>query len=393
MAMFDFLKPKWSASKLTDDDCRRQFWVLKRSTSYTAWKRCRERYAVFIDLLERQCKEEPIGRMGPKELASHVTVIKKLVSEAVLPQAALNGIENDYATEWTASTYADALRGLAAYDKGLARLAQGDRSVWMHNSQGVLEDAFNVAMHYYALIYQGGPKGGDGMVYYGKYANAMKAALLWAMENGGFCAGGLQPAMANMSSASFWSETRRIDFMGKKDKLILGTRDRLQRDTAHLKSVPEVPRPIDEVLVRTGEPCPFFGIYQPQVTDGLMAYMCQGEMALRYGEPCWAPGGGQPVTWKLIWADARYLDGVIPAEEADFYPDEPAPDFSRWVGEEILDEAPRDQLIYAQTGELAAYSGTWAAETDLGGRILWRKGDPLPRHHGRDTRWVFVPGV
>ncbi len=302
-------------------------------------------------------------------------------------------MESDNETKWTASTYADALRGLAAYDNGLTRLARGDRSVWVHNSRGVLEDAFNIAMHYYALIYQGGPKGGDGMVYYGKYVNAMRAALLWAMENDGFCAGGLEPAMANMSSASVWNETRRVDFMGKKDKLILGTRDNLQRQTAHLKTLPEVPRPIEEVLVRTGEPCPSFGIYQPQVSDGLMAYMGQGQMALRYGEPAWSAGGGQAVTWKLIWADERYLDGRIPEEESDYFPAEQTPDFLAWVGEEIPSDVPRDQLISLSSGEEASVSGTWAADVDLGGRILWPKGSKLPRHMGHDVLWIYVPGV
>lgn len=393
MAFFDFLKPKWSAGKMTEDDRRREFWLLKRSTSYTDWKRCRDRYAVFVDLLERQCKEEPTGRMGARQLAVEVAGTQRLIAQGVLPPSALNGIENYYTTKWDARTYADALRGLALYDAGLARLRQGDRSVWLHNSQGALEDACNVAMHYYALIYQGGPKGGDGMEYYGKYVFAMKAALLWAMENGGFSAGGLQPAMANMSSASVWDETRRIDFQGKQDMLILGERDSLLMQTSHLTSLPDVPAPADEILVQTGQPCPVFGIYEPQVRDGVMTYMCQGQEALRYGEPCWYPGGGQPVSWKLIWTDERYLDGKIPDEESSYFPPEAEPDFSAWVGEELDTDAPRDQLIALRTGEPASYSGTWAADTDLGGRVLWRKGDRLPQHKGRDVRWVFVPGV
>lgn len=68
-----------------------------------------------------------------------------------------------------------------------------------------------------------------------------------------------------------------------------------------------------------------------------MVYMCQGEEAFRYGEPCWHSGGGQAITWKLIWEDQRYLDGVIPPEEAEYFPDAVTPpDFSGFVGEDLV---------------------------------------------------------
>lgn len=61
MAQFDFLKPKWAASKMTTEDRARQFWLLPRQTIYSAWDRCRHAYAAFVELLEQQCKEEPIN--------------------------------------------------------------------------------------------------------------------------------------------------------------------------------------------------------------------------------------------------------------------------------------------------------------------------------------------
>ncbi|MDE2078521.1 MAG: hypothetical protein KGI91_15860 [Burkholderiales bacterium] len=391
MALFDFMKPKWSAVKMTDEDRARQFWLARRRTSYTAWKRCRDAYAVYVDLIERQCKEEPVGQMGPAALARERAGIERLIAQGVLPSNALNGFERSYQTEWTSSTYANALRGVALYDKGLALLKQGDRSVFQHNSRGFLEDAYHHADHEYQMYVMGGRNGGDGMVYYGKYVPAIKAALEWASQEAGFSAGGLQAKMANMSAAVIWEDTREVyDSTEKRKKRLLGCSDRWKRETSHLKELPLVPQPQEDVVVRTGEPCPVFGIYEAQVKDGLMVYMCAGAEAYRYGEPRWYPGGGQPITWRLIWEDKRYLDGTIPAEEADYFPGTlMPPDFSHLIGEELENDWRPDQLIVLHTGEPASYTGRWAARDDLGGRVFWRKGDPLPMNKGQPTDWVY----
>ena len=392
MALFDFLKPKWSAAKMSDDDRARQFWLLKRSTSYTAWMRCRDAYAVYVELLERQCKEEPVGRLGPKALAAYKVMVERWVRDGIFPADALNNIENDNTTDWTAGTYAHALGGVALYDKGLALLKQGDRSVFQHTSRGLLEDAYNRAYNEYVAIYLGGPKGDQSLVFYGKYVPAMKAALQWSAEQVGLAAGGIQCAMANMSAPAVWEETREVyDPFEKRKKQVIGTSEIWKRDAFHLRELPRVPQPVNEVFVRTGEACPAFGIYEAQLKDGLMVYMCEGAEALRYGEPCSYPGGGQPITWRLIWEDDRYLDGTIPAEEADYFPEDLSPpDFLRFVGEELEDDWRPDELIVLRSGEPASRTGRWAARDDLGGRIYWRKGDALPLHKGQSTDWVYA---
>jgi Immunity protein 72 len=391
MALFDFLKPKWTAVKMTDEDRARQFWLCKRRTSYTAWKRCRDAYAVYVDLMERQCKEEPTGQMGAKALKRERVGLESLIAQGVLPPHAINGYERSYQTKWTASTHANALRGLALYDKGLALLKQGDRSVFQHNSRGVLEDAYHHADHDYQMYVMGGRNGGDGMVYYGKYVAAIKAALEWGCQEAGFFAGGLQSKMANMPAGVLWEETREVyDSHEKRKKRVLGCSDEWKRDAYMLKELPLVPQPVDEVFVRTGEPCPVFGIYEAQVKDGLMVYMCAGAEAYRYGEPRWTPGGGQPIIWRLIWEDKRYLDGAIPPEETDYFPDAISPpDFSHFVGEELDNEWKPDELVVAHTGEPAPLTGRWAARDDLGGRVYWRRGDVLPANKGKPTDWVY----
>ena len=391
MALFDFLKPKWSAGKMTKEDRERQFWLAQRRTSYTAWKRCRDAYAVYVDLLERQCKEEPVGQMGPVALARKQAGIERLIAQGVLPSHALNGFERSYQTKWNSSTYAHALGGLAMYDKGLALLKQGDRSVFQHNSRGFLEDAYHRADHEYQSYFLGGRNGGDGMVYYGKYVPAIKAALQWGAEQVGFAADGLQCAMADMSAPDVWENTREIyDPLAKRKVRVIGSSERWKRESFHIKELPRVPEPPADVLVHSGEHCPVFGIYEAQVKDGLMIYMCEGEQAFRYGEPCWQPGGGHAITWRLIWEDRRYLDGSIPSEEADYFPDAlTPPDFMHLVGEELETDWRSDELIVIHTGGSATRTGRWAARDDLGGVIFWRKGDPLPLNKGQPTDWVY----
>ena len=155
MSIFDFLKPKWSAGQMTEDDRARRFWVLKAITSYTAWKRCRDRYAVFVDLVEKQCKEEPVGRLGAVAFAEYKAMVERWVRDGLHPPSSLNNLEDDHRTDWTHSTYADALRGLSLYDQGLAILKTGDRGVFLHNSRGLLEDAYHHAEHAYIVHYIG----------------------------------------------------------------------------------------------------------------------------------------------------------------------------------------------------------------------------------------------
>ena len=393
MALFDFLKSRWSAGKMTEDDRARRFWVLKRFTSYTAWQRCRDRYAVFVDLMERQCKEEPVGKMGPTEMESERARVRRLISSGTLDSGALARLEGIHVTEWTSGIYARVLQGLSQYDQGLAKLRVGDRGVFLHNSRGLLEDAANSANYEYEIYYMGGPKGGDGMVFYGKYVPALKAALLWASEHGAFNAGGLQPAMADLSAPGVWTEPRDLPDPNGGQMHLPGAHVALMAATAHVQELPRVPVPPQDILVQTGEPCPVFGIYEPQVRDGLMAYMCQGQQAYRYGEPCSAPRAGAAVTWKLIWEDTRYRDGVIPDEEKDYFPeDNTPPDFSGLVGAEPTNDWRSDQGVVQRSGEPARYTGTWAAQQDLQGRIFWRQGDPLPLHQGVAVDWVYSGG-
>ena len=58
-------------------------------------------------------------------------------------------------------------------------------------------------------------------------------------------------------------------------------------------------------------------------------------------------------------------------------------------GVPVLCRPSLDQIASGRSGQPAQYTGTWAAMDDLGGRIFWKKGEPLPLHNGREVEWVF----
>jgi Immunity protein 72 len=147
------------------------------------------------------------------------------------------------------------------------------------------------------------------------------------------------------------------------------------------KHLDEVPVSAKEILVRTDEEVPVFGIYEPQVKDGCMNYLLAGVPATSY-----RVGGSydnvQPVTWKLIWEDTRYLDGHVSSEEDLYFPTQsksaaPLPAF---LG---------GDLISATTGQICPKDGSWAVMNDLQGKIKLKKGDTMPAHQGRDVNWVW----
>lgn len=387
--MFDFLRPTWSARRLTEDDRARRFWLVKASSSYAAWKRCRDRYALFVELMARQCKEEPVGRMGETELAETRATIDRLISEGVL-EPSDRSARGDYScTKWCSSTYAAALEALSLYDQGLEAVKQGDREVFLHQGHSLLERAVLEAERQHTIYCMGGPKGGDGMVFYGKYVPAMKAALLRASEDG-FTPWGASTATAQWSESNAWHQPGiERDGTGRKVRLV-GTRVALADATAHVKQLGAVPPCSEDITIGTGDVCHVSGVYEPQVRDGMMAYLCQGQKALRYGARPNVPRSGSAVAWRLVWRDTRYADGVIPDEEKDYFPDEaPRQDFSRLFGLELANDWNSDKLVVQRSGEQARYTGIWIARHDLRGYIFWPLGDPLPRHKGVSVEWVY----
>jgi hypothetical protein len=327
MGILDFLKHKWSAGEVTQEDRKKIFWLLKRKTSYTAWKREADAFDKFADIFEKQVMEEPIAKAGPL---------------------------NIWDTNWETS-YPEILKCQVLYEKALARLKQGDRSVFLYNERGLFIDADNISSSWYInMVHEGyhGDKSFDG-----KYVPQMKEALeeyALAAAHAGYT----QSRMEGQAAPLTFNE---VIFNG----------------IAFPSFLDEVPEAIELVTVRTDEEIPVFGIYEPQIKDGCMNYLLGGTTA-----PVYSMYERRPVTWKLIWEDNRYLDGHIPSEEALYFPPQakPAEQQPAFVGAD---------LITASTGQTCPKDGHWAVMNDLQGKATFKKGDTMPQHQGRDVVWVW----
>lgn len=178
-------------------------------------------------------------------------------------------------------------------------------------------------------------------------------------------------------------------------------------------SLPPVPTPHEETLIKTGDAIPCFGIWEPvklSVTrgfaglfqkplapsdgkfelDGCMNYLHAGSPAptIGYAEDN-SRGEGRATVWRLLWRDERYKDGQIPDEEMNYVFASP-PD-------QVAARAPADHavsdLVVAPSGTPAPCDGVWAAKETLGVRVRVARHAPLPQLDGRDIEWVHVPGV
>lgn len=339
MGIFDFLKTKWTAGDMTEEDRKKVFWYLKRTTSYTAWKHQADAFDRFADIFEKQVIEEPIAKAGELSM---------------------------WDTNWETS-YPEILKCQVLYEKALARLKQGDRTIWLYNEPGIMGDAAVIASKWHADIVNHGA-GAQGDKYFnGKYVPDMETALKeWFT-----CAeiaGELESQFEDVSAPDYF-------FPGKFDP----QSGQYNPPLPFPAVLPEVPQPKEEVLVRTGEPAPVFGIYEPQVKDGCMNYLLGGVAA-----PTYVMGSYEDirsVTWRLIWEDTRYLDGHVSSEEDQYFP-------AQATAKPAETYAASD-LLSANSGQTCPKAGNWAVMNDLQGKVTLNKGDKMPQHLGGDVTWVW----
>jgi hypothetical protein len=352
MGLFDMFKTQWSSGKMTPEDRKKLFWYLKRKTSYTAWRPAAEAFDAFAVVFKKQIVEEP-------------------VSKAVM------SIEN---TDWE-RFYPEILRAQVLYEKGLAGILQGDRSVWLYNDRGILRDGWVLANSWYSELVNNGERGDH--FYDGKYVDEMTDAIsvfYRATRDAGY----LQPRRAGTPAPEFWGEGMYCILNNEMFPLNPEPGERKLKLASLIEypsPLPEVPVAEKEVVIKTGENIPVFGIYEPQVKDGCMNYLLQNTPAptLAYER-----GSDQPVVWRLIWEDTRYLDGVIPDEEALYFPHE-----VETVKPTVI-SVSSDIQPSAPTGALCPQSGNWVVLDDIHGKQTFQKGERLPQHQGRDVTWLLV---
>jgi hypothetical protein len=335
MSIFDVFKTKWSSKFMSAEDRLKLFWYLKRTSSYTAWKARADAFDRFAAVVERQVREEPY----------------------ILE----DGTDPEWATNWE-EFYIEILKGQVLYEQGLARLRQGDRSVWRYNERGVLLDAVNIHGHWWNALVNHGPQG--DVYFEGKYVDEMTRAIDDPSLKA--TAGVVQSVLAEPPAVHLWSP----EFMA-----------RLDREVPFPPVLPDVPVPYKEVTARTGEAVPCYGIYEPLVEDGCMNYLLEGApvpKAVNRGAII------RPAVWRLLWEDTRYLDGSIPEEELLYF--RPA-EARKPVTPAHVDSDP---IISLRSNERVSRPGVWVIDHRLDHRQRFELGDLLPQHEGRDVTWLWV---
>ena len=339
MSIFDIFKPRASGGAIGDDERRMIFWHLKRKSSYTLWKAYADAFDRFADVVERQVNEEPV---------------------AVPP-----GATPEWGTHWE-DNYIDVMKGQVYFEQGLERLLQGDRSVWLYNDRGVLVDALDIAGHWFMAIVNHGMRGDQ--TYDGKYVPEMTQALLAMSAFSEATAGIAEGQMADTPASEFWFpewvayNAEKVPFPADPG---------------------EVPAPTQALAVRTGDNVPVYGIYEPSIAGGCMNYLLADTPAPQVQVFISDDDGSEyrSTTWKLVWEDTRYVDGLIPAEEKRYVVDKPSAIAAPVAG--------GDDMLSAMSGQPCPRKGVWAAADDLAARQAFKVGDILPQNAGRDTVWVW----
>jgi hypothetical protein len=345
----DIFKSGWSGSAMSQDDRKKLFWYLKRMTSYTAWSRAAAAFDDFSEVFKKQVVEEPNSPgsiFGP-----------------------FNWEED----------YIEILRAQVWFEQGLETLRNGDRSVWLYNDRGVLADAQMVGEHWFAELIHGGPRCENQ--YFGKYLDELKTEIRKFQQAGrdiGYC----QPKFIDTPAPEFWGEYMECllnneIYPRKPDPGV--TPERYASTLVFPDPLPEIPPAPRSLLIKSGDPVPTYGIYEPQVKDGCMNYLLQDSEAPPLAEE---GATSRPVIWKLIWEDLRYLDGQIPAEERLYFV---APSLAQ---EAQLMTAP--DLVSKITGEVCSQDGFWAVMDELDTKVALRKGSKMPDSGGREVSWVWV---
>ena len=300
---------------MTDDERRKVFWLLKKYSSYTAWKALGDAYAKFVKAWERAIKLE----------------------------------DKDEDTEFETEALKSFWDGQKGFDKGLPLLKRGERSVFRYRASGYLGWHASYALGYaqrlmdpreYVFDWM---KNKDDVI---DAANKMSDNLL-----------------------GLYLVLERSDTIYPAPVEPHSVFDPLFGPFNFPPTLSEVPPPSAQT-VETGETVSIDGIWEPEwsvpgsssgflarltnpaasqtgrLEKGCMNYLLADTVAPPYKES--TARETWPVRWRLIWEDTRYRDGTIPEEEAQ-YCAPPAP----------VSSAPLDGKLRAQPGGVVPKTGDW----------------------------------
>lgn len=345
----------------SDDERKILFLWLKQISSYTAWNRVLSYYKLWADSAEN-CRR----------------------------MASATGCDDT--SRVSNSDYVTILRGLAHCEDGVLRLRSGDKRVFRFDANGDFAMADRALTYWdkYLIRIEWGEHPPISEQDTPGWTDFHRAFLELSEAWGEIAPDVLEPWDANAESHTFYNDNLKST---------------LQK-MAYSPPLPEVPDPENNTFVRSGKTVPCSGIWEPvEVPKAKMLSLFQqkqipkgpfpivGTMSYLHADseaPNMAAYGeerGLPATWRLLWRDARYEDGLLPDEENSyrFLMPETKDKFERITASKDI----RDALVWASSGQPAPRAGRWLAENDLNISIITDVGDILPLHQGLPTRWII----
>jgi hypothetical protein len=267
---------------------RRLFWLLQKWSSYTVWAHYARQFDVFVKAYEEALATWPDGERPPEYNVRFAYLAQDL------------------------------------YPKGLAALAKGDRSMWrtmredadLRNAAWMASKAMDGITSAEINKYDGGER---GVPRYTVWTDRLEQLRLLKEA--------ATPRWAEFvyESRPTYADWHPIAYLGREslpEAYFQSTR--ADQDVGPLPThCPDTPPPTN-ILVKSGQHVTHDGIWElvfphraPGETDALN-YFVKGAMAPwindRSHEYVHGKQFALAVTWRLVWEDTRYLDGVIPDE-------------------------------------------------------------------------------
>ena len=346
-------------AKMTDDERRKVFWLLKKYSSYTAWKALAEAYYAFADAW----------------------------------MVAMRKADDADIDEFNQNATKDILDGRIGFEKGMAALKTGHRNVWRLGRVG----------------YAGWghlQKSSDAMDFVQRIMDPVEYVFEWMKNKDQVLA-----ANAALQDIRFGQESVMEPMEGNAARMApwnaLATSHPAygfpMNDPKHLNFpalLPEVPSS-SGIVVDTGTEVLIDGIYEPEWGEieslagggllgkiklamvgkpsliesaaevigprrehiGCMNYLLANALAPTYRDG--ELDKPMPVTWRLIWKDERYVDGVIPPEEADYLAPVAAP-------------AADTAQLRCEANQHCPREGWWFTPASAGSRRHFQQGEVMP---------------
>lgn len=371
-----------------DDERKKIFYWVKKSSSYTAWERAGRYYKAWLDVF-REAYRETVDHPHPEH--------GQLIAD---------------------SDFVFVLTGYACFEEAVARLKRGDKTPFKFlGVKGHFSESWRPAGYWNKAR----SKGEDGDIevteMYSPYWPQISDRLTQLSRTYGEVANPvLERKHTDVPAPIYFEPTESgPNFLSQPRKDVIETAPYAQVAFPSTP-LPPVPAPKENILIATGTPVPCSGIWEPVKADlspgfiglfrkpvvppdgkfeviGSMNYLHQGSPAPTMAIADDGPRReGVPVVWRLLWEDTRYRDGVIPDEEKNYVFFEPRQEFLTpsvpgWI------ESPEDLVMTRSSGDDAPCSGVWAAQDFLHVRVTVREGQRLPKHEGRDITWVYVPNA